>query len=248
MRRSRSLIALACWIGCGSKPPAPPPPKPAEPPPRPAAKRVPIEDSDTDAEDGVTYRNAHGRMENSAIEAGLAPHQGELMDCYLQKVGQRRWLGGHVKIHWDIRRDGTITKVKLMSESNLGAWPIEKCMLDIARGIAFDKPIGGNADFDVPLDFAAKGDVLPWDEDQSLKAVGGQLAKLDPCGKTEGIPRDVVVTAYVGPHGKALSVGFSSDKTEIKDKWAECAEKAAMAWRLPDPRGTIARLAIRYRP
>ena len=47
--------------------------------------------------------------------------------------------------------------------------------------------------------------------------------------------------------GKPQSVGFSSTASEIDDKWAECATKAATAWRLPDPRGQYAKLAIRYR-
>ena len=71
-------------------------------------------------------REHPGRAAKEAIEAGLQPHQQELMDCYLKKVGRRRWLGGHVKIHWDIKKDGTITKVVLSSESDLGSWPIEK--------------------------------------------------------------------------------------------------------------------------
>ena len=61
------------------------------------------------------------------------------------------------------------------------------------------------------------------------------------------LPSDVVVTVYVGPGGKAQSVGFASAKSEIDDAWAECAEKLAMGWRLTDPRGVIAKLAIRYR-
>ncbi len=211
------------------------------------AKRVPIEDSEP--EDGVTIVNAHGHMEKAAVEAGLAPHHDELSDCYMKKVGRRRWLGGHVMIHWDIKKDGTVTAVKLMSESDLGAWPIEKCLLEVARAASFDKPIGGDADFTLPLEFSAKGATLPWTEDQALKAVGGQLAKLETCAKTakEPPPNDVTITVYVGPHGKAQSVGFSSDRTEIQDKWADCAEKAALGWRLPDPKGTMAKLAIRYR-
>jgi len=61
------------------------------------------------------------------------------------------------------------------------------------------------------------------------------------------VPDDVTLTLYVGPGGKAQSVGFSSGKSAIDDAWAECAEKTAMAWRLPDPKGVIAKLAIRYR-
>lgn len=230
---------------CGGKPPPPPPP----PAPAHHVTRVPVEDpDDDDGNDGVTFVNARGHMEQQAIEAGLEPHHQELADCYVSRVGRRRWLGGHVKIHWDIKKDGTISAVKLMSESNLGAWPIEKCLLDVARSATFDKPVGGDADFDIPLDFAARGNVLPWDEDQSEKAVGRQLAKLDACGKTEAPPDNVVITLYVGPRGRAESVGFSSDTSEITDKWAECAQKTALAWRLPDPRGIIARLAVRYRP
>lgn len=238
----RWIVALAVLGACGgSKPPPPPPPTP-EPPP-PVAKRQIIEDSN-EPEEGVTIVNAHGHMEKEAVEAGLAPHHDELSDCYMKKVGRRRWLGGHVLIHWDIKKDGTITAIKLMGESDLGAWPIEKCLLEVARSATFDKPVGGDADFSLPLDFSAKGATLPWTEDQALKAVGGQIAKLDACDK-HGALHDVLITVYVGPHGKAQSVGFSSDKVEIKDKWAECAEKAAMAWRLPDPHGMIAKLVVR---
>jgi hypothetical protein len=240
----RSAVLVLASFACGGK--SAPVQKPADPP-QPSAKRVPIEDDSQDNDDGVTFVHARGHMEQDAVEAGIAPHKDELADCYTKNVGRRRWLGGHVKIHWDIAKDGTITAVKLASESDLGAWPIEKCLLEVARAASFDKPVGGDADFDIPLAFSAKGVVLPWDEDQGLKAVGGQLVKLEPCGKTEGLPDDVVITLYVGPHGKAMSVGFSSDRSEINEKWAECAEKVALKWRLPDPRGTVAKMAIRYR-
>jgi len=241
MARWAALVLVA--TACGGAPPPPPPP-PA-PPPRPVAKRVPIEDSEV--EDGVTIVNAHGHMEKEAVEAGLAPHQGELSDCFTKLYHRRRWLGGHVLIHWDIKKDGTVTAVKLMQESDLGAWPIEKCLLDVARSASFDKPVGGDADFSLPLEFTAKGTTLPWTDDQAERAVGGQLVKIDACGKKELPPREVTITLYVGPHGKAQSVGFSSDRSEIGEEWAECAAKAVMSWRLPDPHGLVAKLAVRYR-
>lgn len=235
-----ALLGLVAACG-GSPPPPAAPPKPAEPE-RPVAKRVPIEDTEPD--EGVTIINARGHMEKEAVEAGIAPHNAELSDCFMKNVKRRRWLGGHVLIHWDIKKDGTVTAVKLMQESDLGAWPIEKCLLEVARAASFDKPVGGDADFSLPLDFSAKGASLPWSEDQALRAIGGQLGKLDACDK-HGRPHDVTITVYVGPRGKAQSVGFSSDQSEIKEKWAECAEKAAMLWRLPDPKGIVAKLAVR---
>lgn len=247
------FVVVATLVGCGgSPPPPPPPPRPAAKPP---AKRVTVEVETADdnrQEEGVTVLHARGHMEKQAIEAGLAPHQQELMDCYLKQVGRRRWLGGHVKIHWDIKKDGTVTKVVLASESDLGAWPIEKCLLEVARAATFDRPVGGDADFDIPLEFEARGPVRSWDEDAALRAVGGQVVKLDKCAKDEkkkpvAVPDDVTITLYVGPRGKAYSVGFASDKSEIEDKWAECAEKAALAWRLPDPKGVVAKLAVKFK-
>jgi hypothetical protein len=241
MRRHALLFLLAA---CGGKPPPPAPPPAPLPPTRTPA--VPADDSEP--EEGVTVVNARGHMEKQAIDAWLQPHQTDLTDCYMKQVHGKRWLGGHVKLHWDIKKDGTISAVKLMAESDLGARSVEKCLLELAQAAEFDKPVGGDADFDIPLDFTPTGHVMPWDDDRAQKAVGRQLAKLDTCGKTTPLPDDVVVTLYVGPHGRAQSVGFSSDASVIEDKWAECAEKVALAWRLPDPKGTVGKLAIRYRP
>jgi hypothetical protein len=240
----RLVVPVVLLAACGGSP-KPPPPKP-EPPPKPVATRVTVEDS-SEPEEGVTIINAHGHMEKEAVEAGLAPHHEALSDCYIKGVGHRKWLGGHVMIHWDIKKDGTINSVKLMAETDIGSWPIERCLIEVASAATFDKPVGGDADFTLPLDFNATKSTLPWTEDQALRAVGGQLVKLEGCDKKEPPPNDVTITLYVGPHGKAQSVGFSSDKSEIKDKWAECAEKAALGWRLPDPHGVVAKLAVHYR-
>ena len=238
--RTGALLVLVAACGGSSAP------KQTEAPdvsPKPTT-RVPVEEPE---EEGVTIVNARGRMDTQAIEAGLEPHSAALMDCYMSKLDRRRWLGGHVVLHWEIKKDGTISAVKL-AESDLGAWPIEKCLLEVARAATFAKPIGGDADFSIPLDFAAKGRLVTWEEDKGLKAVGGQTVKLDACAKGKvPAPSDVTVTLYVGPAGKAQSVGFASAKTTIDDAWADCAEKAALAWRLPDPKGIVAKLAIKYR-
>lgn len=264
MMRGSLVIALLAACG-GSSPPA------KQPEPQPLQRtRIPIEEPDEDEgpADGVQIQSTKGHMELATIEAGIEPHKQTLMDCYMSRVGKRKWLGGRVSVQWEINRDGTITAVKL-AESDLGAWPIEKCLLDTARAATFGKPVGGDADFSIPLDFSAKGRLQSWDEDQALRAVGGQLASLDECvnpdtagqkakkpkskkngngnGKRVQLPDDVVVTMYVGPGGKAQSVGFSSGKSQIDETWAACAEKLAMGWRLTDPKGVVAKLAIRYR-
>jgi TonB family protein len=276
----RAVLILLFGFACGGSK-APPPDKPIAPVEK-KVTRVPIEtpEEEEKQEDGVTFVKSKGAMDKAAIEAGLAPHTEALSGCYTKKVGKRRWLGGHVVLHWDIKADGTVTSVKL-TESNLGSWPVEQCLLDIAWQATFEKPSGGDADFTVPLDFSARGGTAIWDEDQALRAVGGQLASLDECddfepgpkikpkkaalkknpkpqpkpkpaedekpARPEKPPSNVTITLYVGPQGKAQSIGFSSATTEVGARWAACAEKTAFAWRLPDPRGQIAKLAVRYK-
>jgi len=238
--KSAPLLVLVMACGGSSSPPAE---KPVVVDPV-KSTRVPVEEDEN--EDGVQIINARGRMDPKVIEAGIAPHAQALTECYTTNLNKRRWLGGHVVLHWDIRKDGTVTAVRL-AESDLGAWPIEKCLLDVARMAEFGPPINGDADFQIPLDFTAKGRLTSWDDDQAMRAVGGQLVKLDACAtKKVPAPSDVTVTLYVGPGGKAQSVGFAG-KTVIDDAWAECAAKAALALRLPDPKGQIAKLAVKYR-
>jgi hypothetical protein len=273
-------VALVGFSACGSSPP--PPQKPVEAAPK-KVNRVLIEDEGHDEapEEGVTFVRTKGSITKEAIEEGLAPHQTALAECYTQKVGKRRWLGGHVVLQWNLNADGTLASVKL-TESDLGAWSVEQCLLDIAWGATFGKPNGGIADFTVPLEFSAKGGSASWNEDQSLRAVGGQLAMLDDCddfefepkpahpakkgkkapkpkkdhttaeaperpARPEKPPRNVTMTLYVGPGGKLQSLGFASATTEVGQKWAACAEKVAQNWRLPDPRGQIAKLAVKYK-
>ncbi len=172
MKRVVPLLIVACG---GSTPPPAAPPAPAEK----KVTRVPIETNEDEPEDGVTFVKQKGTISKEAIDAALTPHQQAMMDCYTQKVGKRRFLGGEVRLMWELKADGAVKSVKL--DSNLGAWDVEKCLLDIAWSAKFDRPTGGDAEFDLPLNFSATRSTAIWDEDQALRAVGGQIAQLDDC-------------------------------------------------------------------
>jgi hypothetical protein len=235
-----------------------------------AQKHVTVEPHTDDEDSDIEVVSSHGHMEPAAIEKAMAPHTNDMAACYTELVGTRKWLGGSVQLHWWVDSNGKQTAVAL-GDGDLGAWPIEKCILDIARSIVFPKPKGGKADFSVPLQFSAKGRATVWDADRSLAAIGGQTKKLDDCRKVAGEIKPtkyvaksrhdviamtdehhdttVAITVYVGPGGKAASVGFATTSgTAPSDPWFDCAEKIAMAWRLPDPRGQYAKLAISVDP
>jgi TonB family protein len=261
--RPVAAAALAVLFACGSSPAPAKPVAMTDTKP----KRVLIEDEEEEADFSMV--STRGRMDPKVAEAGIKPHVEALSECYTTRVGKRMWLGGQVVIHWDISKAGVVTSVKL-AESNLGAWPVEQCLIEVAKQATFGKPIGGDADFSIPLDFSAKGRPMEWDEERSLRAIGGQIRTLDACeepdealapkepkkkGKKPAkdpvkatLPENVLVTLYVGPAGKPESVGFSSAATEIDPAWATCAEQLAMTtWRLPATKAGMAKAATKYR-
>lgn len=244
----RAATLLLCVAACGgSSKPAPV----VEPTPAQPVHDNPADDEDADGgDDGMSVAGTKGHMDPKAIEAAVSPHQGELEGCFTSQVGKRRFLGGKVELKWQIGADGALTSVQI-AQSDLGAWPVEKCLLDIARGMEFAKPKGGATDFSIPLEFVGKQSSTWWDEDAGTAAVKNHLKDLAKCDKSGSPPSDATITAYVGARGKIVSVGFATAQDaglapEAWDAWADCAEKRISAWQLPDPRGQIAKLAFHY--
>ncbi len=199
-------------------------------------------------EDGVEIVSTRGKIDPDAVTRAIEPHATALEACYADHVGRRRWLGGGIELRWDVGADGALTSVRL-THSDLGAWKVEKCVLAIARQLAFGKPKGGKAHVSAPVAFSSGSGALTWSEDQAVRAVGGRFKELGECAKAAAAadPSNVTVTIYVGTRGKVQSVGFASP-SGFPDAWADCAHDRAMAWALTDPRGKVAKLSFVYNP
>ena len=203
------------------------------------------DDEDEGDDDGMEVEGLAGHLDPYDIQRGIEPHGAALADCYHSKVKKLRFVDGKIEMQYKVGRDGAVKAVQLI-QSDLGAWPIELCMLDIARGMTFKKPRGrGDADFSVPLDFTSGRSNARWlSEEASYAEVEPYLPQLEDCA---GTPPGVSVTLYVGPRGKVQSVGFASRKdAPFSDEWAECAQQLIMEWQLTDPRGKIAKLGFQY--
>ena len=197
-------------------------------------------------DDELEIVSTRGKIDPDAVTSAIQPHAGALEACYADNVGKRRWLGGAIELRWDVAADGAVTSVRLIN-SDLGAWTVEKCVLDIARQLSFGKPKGGKAHVTNSLDFSLGSGAVPWTEDQTTRAVNGKLKELTACAKGVPDPTNVTVTMYVGTRGKVQSVGFASP-TGFDDAWADCAAGRAMAWALTDPRGKVAKASFVYNP
>ncbi len=200
---------------------------------------------DDEEDDGVEIEGLRGHLSPADVEAGVSPHFREIMACHTSRTKKRRYIGGKVELGWTVNKDGTV-KTAQIRESDLGAWDIEKCLLDIAREIQFKAPRGGEADFSLPVDFDARQGVRWWDEERADEEVADNLDQLEECPSQ---PTNVWVTFYVGTRGAVQSAGFASpSKQPIDDAWADCAAAAIESWTLSDPEGRMVKSGFRYHP
>lgn len=208
------------------------------------------DDGEEEASD-IEVEGLKGHLQPAQIEKGVQPHQGALERCYKSQARRSRFLGGKLVLKFTVGPDGAV-KQAVLEENDLGAWAVERCILEIARAMTFAEPKGGDreAEFTVPLEFAGTRRVEWWPEERVETVVQKKLAELEECREQNGVevPSNVFVTFYVGNRGQVQSVGFVSPGRAIDEAWAECAAGIVAGWVMPDPMGTIAKTGFRYRP
>lgn len=202
-----------------------------------------------DRSDGMEIEGLKGVIDPSMVREVVERHQGALGGCYQSRLRQFSYLSGKVIMAFEVEVDGTVRSVR-MSESSLGDWPVERCLLEVARAMTFSQPRGGVAEFTLPLDFESGRAVMWWTEERAEAETAGLVGELRECAASAGgRPSDVWITMYVGRRGVVSSVGFGSkNKLPISDEWADCAEIKIKEWMLTDPRGQVAKLSFRYNP
>ncbi len=215
-------------------------PKPERPP-----TRVPIEaeedEDDSGGADEVQVEGLMGHIDRADIQPVIERSWDEVQSCYSGGIGKKRYVGGLVELKFRIARDGSVKRVHV-ARGTLGAWPVEKCVLELARAMSFPKPKGGEAEFSFPIDFPSRGRAIAMDDARASTELPPKLAKLTKCNQdAEGpVPRKIDVTLYVGPGGAVTSAGFATDGSDdIPEAWADCAHAEATTWKLTDPRGMV---------
>ena len=205
-----------------------------------------------DSDDGLAVEGLRGRLDNYDIQEGVQPHAGALDACFssYRKAGKRRYLGGRIELAYVVAKDGSVDSVHTL-KSDLGAWPVERCLLEVAREMSFARPKGGAAaEFTLPLEFTAQRApvTLEGDEGSAALAVAGEdaLQALADCAEQGEVPERTAVTLYAGLRGAVQSVGFATPEGPADATWLDCAEQAVMGWTVADPKGKITRMTFEF--
>lgn len=239
-------LAIACG---GSDKTTPEDPGDSRPVP---SSRSSTDDSEEDASD-IEVEGLKGHLDPVQIDKGVAPHRSALERCYKSNAKKTRFVAGQLVVKFVVGPDGTVKEALFeKTDNDLGSWPVERCVLEIARAMTFAAPKGGDreAEFTLPLEFPGSRRYDWWPEERVETVIAKKLPELDECQEQNGVvvPSNVFVTFYFGNRGAVQSVGFVSPGNPIDEAWAECAAGIVAGWTMPDPMGKIAKSGFRFRP
>jgi hypothetical protein len=244
MTRLLVCIAVSVWgIGCGGSG------KQASTTPEPGPREVepPDEPAGEEYDDGIQIGGQRGVLEPGEIEPVIKRHSAELADCFAENTRKLPYVGGQVVLGFRVNADGTVKRVQA-SSGDLGAWPVEKCLLGVSRTMTFPRPKGnGEADFSFPIDFPARS--APTADTSGLgDELAAKVRDLAACDQAVGgSPGAVTVIIYVGVKGAVKSAGFiTTEEAPFPDEWADCAMAKALEWKLTDPRGKVVKTSGSY--
>ena len=175
-----------------------------------------------------------GTLDDAAVQLVVEKHAAALETCFTDVAKTMRYVGGPVRLRLRVGTDGKVKRASAISE--LGSWTVEKCLLERARTFQFARPRGGEAEVMLPFEFAASTASTAGTPGKT-GAVEKSIAR---CGRR---PDGTGVVFYVGPGGKIMSAGFSSD-APLSMSWADCAAESARKARLEDPRGKVVKVVL----
>ena len=118
---------------------------PSEPGPPPEAAR-----------DGVreTGEQTRGRLAPAKISAVLDAHSARFNECYAKALASSPGLAGKVTLVIVISPEGTVPHAEVVDGSTTLESPqVQSCLIDEAKTLQFDKPVGGRVVTHYPLEF-----------------------------------------------------------------------------------------------
>ena len=197
---------------------------------RAAASETSFEDSLGASQMGV--QNEIGVYNASDLEEALGEHMDEVRACYARAGHAQKYAGGQVTLRFIVRGDGKPRDV-LVIATELGNYDVERCLVDVARGVQFPPPDGKKATtFEYPVEFKSTHEVQVQDLDGSLKIdhdINAQMHSLSGCGSVAD--GGASASFYIGSGGTVSSVGLAAE-SPLNEKAGACVAREIRRWRM----------------
>jgi hypothetical protein len=183
-------------------------------------------------DDDVDLDFSQGYFNQGDVNEILEKHTTRLTSCYERAGGAAKFAGGVVKLRFLVGPDGVVHDV-LVIDTEIGNYPVERCLVVEGRKIPFPQPGGGSgADFEYSLEFRSSKQthVVDWQKDVLRRRVMAKLPSLSRCGNPGVGDRPVAAVAYISPRGYIVSVGLAS-AGQLDTMAAMCVVEEIHKWR-----------------
>jgi hypothetical protein len=203
---------------------------------RPGGTKLP----GSDDSDGMTIDRAKGALQQRDVDKVLDKQVRSLTPCYEQAGSAQKYAGGDVKLRFFVTSSGDVSNV-LVTESDVGNFEVERCLVTEGRKLKFPPPEGSKAtDFEYALRFQPSGNarVVEWDDGALAREVAQLSPRLAACGSLG--PKPVRAVVYIQPGGTVGSVGLACGGP-IDVQASTCAVEQIRKWKLRDDRQHIVR-------
>lgn len=219
-------IAVVGLVGCGGNEASKREPESAASAARPV-KRAEARDE----RQAMHLDSELGVLETADVEATLQQHFEDIRSCYRRAGKAQRYAEGRVLLRFLIAGNGSSQDV-WVTESTLGNYDVERCLVEVGRRITFRAPEGRKATtFDYPVEFRSTNQVpvLPVDGVKVEQDVAAFLPQLAACGQLASETASAIV--YIEPNGFPGSVGLAVDAALDEDV-ADCMVQTIRRWKM----------------
>jgi hypothetical protein len=162
MRFVRLLLAVGGLLWAAGCAHAPQPTSTVAP--KETVRRVPVEPRQTEE---MSLVGGLGMVREEQVQEAVRREWGRVMACLGEEQERSPWLGGSLRMRVRIGAGGEVRSVAL-TESTLGRWDLERCIVGVMRTVTFPRPEGGpEAEFTYPLALRAQASFLDWPADDA---------------------------------------------------------------------------------
>jgi TonB family protein len=184
-----------------------------------------------EARPSMSVDNELGVLDTADVEATMQGHFDDIRSCYRRAGKAQRYAEGRVVLRFLVGGNGSSQDV-WVTESTLGNYDVERCLVEVGRRITFRAPEGRKATtFDYPVEFRSTNQVpvLPVDGLKVEQDLTVFLPQLAACGRLASETASAIV--YIEPNGFPGSVGLAVEAAMDEDV-ADCMVQTIRGWKM----------------
>lgn len=182
----------------------------------------------------VAVRGIEGTLANFDVKVKFDEHAREFSSCHEKRARKVPMLAGHIEFGIHVKRSGEVSEVDLRT-SDLGDRELERCFVEIVRGIHFPAPHGGDANvsYTMMLGPSKAGEPEQWSAGrvQHVAAKHGKDLR-EECALDRG--EAFTITAYVNASGRVVAAGVAGMAMAEPERF-DCIAERLSHWPMPKP-------------